>query len=175
MFGPGRLARLFFALSACLTIAAGAALAADEITAVRFSVSKEINAPPAKVWMHLTTGKSFATWCPAWTNEANKTATLAKVGDSVDYMDEYGNGGRSIVTHIVKEKEIRVAHEPANASYVCQARIMLAPSGAGTTVTLIEQYTDESAPEDRKATAAKSEAAMAKALADLGRMCESAG
>ena len=79
------------------------------------------------------------------------------------------------MTYIVKEKELRVAHEPADSSYLCQARILLPPSGAGTKVTLVEQYTDESKPEDRQATAAKAAAGSEKSLAELARLCESAG
>jgi uncharacterized protein YndB with AHSA1/START domain len=176
MSGPGRVAASLVTL---LALAAGLApaahAAADELVAVRYTISKEINAPPAKVWSHVTSGKSFAVWCPQWKKDANRTATLAKVGDSVDFMDEYGNGGRSIVTYIVKEKELRVAHEPANGSYMCQARILLAPSGTGTKVTLVEQYTDGSKPEDRQATAAKAEAGSEKSLTELARLCESAG
>ena len=176
MSGPGRFLALLLFLAAGLPLAANSAgAAADELTAVRSTITQEIKAPPARVWTHLTSGKSFVVWCPQWKKDANKAATLAKVGDSVDFMDEYGNGGRSIVTYIVKDKEIRVAHEPANGSYICQAKIMLAPSGAGTKVTLVEQYTDDSKPEDRKATAAKAQAGNEKALAELARLCESAG
>lgn len=149
------------------------ALAAEEITAVRYQVAKEIKAPPAKVWMHLTSGKSLVAWCPMWKKDTNQSATLGKVGDSIDFTDEYGNGGRSVVTFIAKEKEVRVAHEPANGSYICQARIMIEPTAAGTRVTLVEQYTDGSKPEDRKATAAKSQAAMEAALSSLAKLCES--
>ncbi len=145
--------------------------AAEEITAVRYQVVKEIKAPPAKVWTHLTSGKSLVAWCPVWKKDANQSASLGKVGDSVDFTDEYGNGGRSVVTFIAKEKEIRIAHEPANGSYICQARIMVEPTAAGTRVTLIEQYTDESKPEDRKATAVKSQAEMEGALAALAKLC----
>jgi hypothetical protein len=160
-------------LAAGLPLAANSTGAApDELTAVRYTITKEIKAPPAKIWTHLTSGQSFVVWCPQWEKDANKTVTLAKAGDSVDFMDEYGNGGRSIVTYLVKDKEIRVAHEPANGSYICQAKIMLAPSGAGTKVTLVEQYTDDSKPEDRKATAAKAQAGNEKALADLAKLCE---
>lgn len=173
MSRPGRVLALLVLLAPSLFPAANAA--ADELTAVRYSITQEIKAPPAKVWTHLTSGKSFVAWCPQWKKDANKTATLAKVGDSVDFMDEYGNGGRSVVTYIVKDKEIRVAHEPANGSYICQAKILVAPSGAGTKVTLVEQYTDESKPEDRKATAAKAQSGNEKALAELAKLCEAGG
>jgi len=176
MSGPGRFPALLLLAAACLSLAAGSAgAAADELTAVRYTITQEIKAPPATVWTHLTSGKSFAVWCPQWKKDTNKTATLAKVGDSVDFTDEYGNGGRSIVTYIVRDKEIRVAHEPAIGSYICQAKILVAPSGAGTKVTLVEQYTDESKPEDRRATAAKAQAVNEKALAELAKLCESAG
>jgi hypothetical protein len=140
--------------------------AAEEITAVRYKIAKEIKVPPAKVWMHLTSGKSLVAWCPVWKKDANQSATLGKVGDSVDFTDEYGNGA-------FIAKEIRVAHEPADGSYICQARIMVEPTAAGTRVTLIEQYTDESKPEDRKATAAKSQTEMESALSALAKLCES--
>ena len=37
----------------------------------------------------------------------------------------------------------------------------------------VEQYTDESKPEDRKATAAKSQTEMESALSALAKLCES--
>ncbi len=175
MRGPEPIALIVALAMAPTLMLSTAGQAAEEIPAVRFTVAKEINAPPAKVWQHMTSGQSLAVWCPAWKSEGNKAISLAKVGDSVEFKDDYGNGGRSIVTYMAKEKELRVAHEPTNGSYLCQAKILLQPTAAGTKVTLIEQYTDESKPEDRKATVAKSEAEMQSALEALAKITESSG
>ena len=47
---------------------------------------------------------------------------------------------------------------PTKGDYMCQAKFILEPDGAGTRVTYWEQYTDESLPTDVQATAQKMEA-----------------
>lgn len=143
------------ALAALLTPAHPAVAGSRQIPVMRIEAAGDVAAPPAAVWAFLTTGRNFATWCPVWKSPANVKVNLAKVGDSVDFTDEWGNGGRSVVTFLVPDRELRVAHEPNDGSYVCQARLVLTPGGAGTHIVAIEQYTDESAPDAMKATAAK--------------------
>lgn len=114
----------------------------------------------------------MVTWCPVWKSPANATIHLTKVGDALDFTDQWGNGGRSIVTYLARNKELRVAHEPNDGSYMCQAKITLTASGAGTAVHYMEQYTDESAAKDFEATAQKMQATMAAMLAALKQGAE---
>lgn len=163
-----RIPRLLPLLAAALAWpAAGGAATATPGAVMKIAAAADVAAPPSAVWSYVTTGRNFVTWCPAWKNPANAAISLRKVGDSVDYMDAYGNGGRSIVTFLMPGKEIRVAHEPANGSYVCQARFVLTAAGAGTHIEATDQYTDDSTPDERKATAEKAGAEMDRMLAAL--------
>jgi len=125
------------------------------VPVVRLTLEAEIAAPPETVWKHLTTGKNLVTWCPVWKSETNASVVLTKVGDSLDFTDAWGNGGRSVVTFLAAGKELRVTHEPNDGSYLCASRVTIAAAGKGTRLTWVEQYTDESAEADRNATAAK--------------------
>jgi len=154
------------------TLASLAAAEHKQVPVMRFHAETDIAAPAAAVWAQLTTGKNLVTWCPVWKNAKNSTAHLMKVGDALDYTDEWGGGGRSVVTYIVKDKELRVAHEPTKGDYMCQAKIILTPAAGGTKVDYWEQYTDESSPTDMQATAAKMETEMAATLAAVKKGCE---
>jgi uncharacterized protein YndB with AHSA1/START domain len=141
-------------------------------TAMRLETSRRIAAPPSRVWATITTGRNLVTWCPAWSSEANRSVALTRVGDSLEFVDEWGNGGRSVVTYLVPDRELRVAHEPNDGSYMCRARLILEPVGEGTLVTLVEQYTDDGEEADRRATAETTQAGMESTLAALGRVAE---
>ena len=160
------------ALAALAVAAVPARADYKQVPVVRHTAQTEIAAPPAAVWAQLTQGKNLVTWCPIWKNAANAKVSLAKVGDVLDFTDEYGHGGRSVVTYLVRAKEIRVAHEPNDGSYLCQAKITLTPKGTSTMVQYVEQYTDESSPTDLDATAKKMEAEMATSLATLKKSAE---
>ncbi len=153
-------------------IVAQAAPAPRQIPTVRLEAERDVAAPPAAVWAQLTVGRNLVTWCPVWKSAANATRRLARVGDVLDYTDAWGHGGRSVVTFLEANKELRVAHEPNDGSYLCQARVMLTPAPRGTHVRYVEQYTDESPPKDLEATAAKTTAKMNAALAALEKGAE---
>jgi uncharacterized protein YndB with AHSA1/START domain len=159
------------ALLAALLVTSAASPSAQaamsEIPVVRIETTTTIAAPPSTVWTWLTTGKNLVTWCPVWKADANKSAHLTKVGDTLDFTDQWGNGGRSVVTFIAANKELRVAHEPTDGSYLCQSRVILAAAGSGTELRWIEQYTDASAAADKAATAGKMESEMAATLGTL--------
>lgn len=163
------------ALAAAAMVLALAPLAQakhEKVAVVRLHVQTEVAAPPAAVWAHMTTGKNLVTWCPEWKSAENAEVDLTEVGDVLDYTDAWGNGGRSVVTYLEKDKELRVAHEPTKGDYMCQAKLVLTPAGKATTVHYWEQYTDESEPKDLEATAAKMESEMAATLAALKRDVE---
>jgi hypothetical protein len=144
-----------------------------QVPVMRVHSQIEVMARPGTVWSCLTTGRNLVTWCPQWKSPKNKFASLMKVGDVLDYADAWGNGGRSVVTYIDKGKELRVAHEPANGSYMCQAKLVLTPTEKGTKVEMWDQYTDESSPADMAATADKMDREMDETLAALKKTCES--
>ncbi|TPW11301.1 MAG: hypothetical protein FD129_1696 [bacterium] len=139
----------------------------SETPLVRIEANSTINAKPDAIWKWLTEGKNLVTWCPVWKNEANQKVNLKRVGDTLDFTDQWGNGGRSIVTFWAEKKELRVAHEPADGSYVCQSRVILTPSGSGTNVKWVEQYSDASVEADKTATATKMETDITASLTAL--------
>ncbi len=165
-----------FGIAASLVLlAAGASVGSAEHTQVpviRLHATGVIAAPPATVWTQITSGKNLVTWCPVWKSAKNAAVSIARVGDTLDYTDEWGNGGRSVVTYLVRNKELRVAHEPNKGDYMCQAKIVLTPTASGTKVDYWEQYTDESAPAAMQATAAKMETEMASSMAAVKKGCE---
>jgi uncharacterized protein YndB with AHSA1/START domain len=142
----------------------GGAAPYKEIPTVCLEAQATIAASPAQIWAYVTTGKNFATWCPMWKSPANAKISLTKVGDTVSFTDQWGNGGRSIVTYVEKDKQLRVAHEPNDGSYMCQSKLTLMPQGKGTMVHYSEMYTDASAPADVAATAGKMNAEIGQSL-----------
>ena len=160
-----------------LALLASAVLVPDasawkQVPVVRHTVEADVAASPAAVWTAMTTGKNLVTWCPEWKNPSNAAIRLSKVGDVLDFTDAWGNGGRSVVTFIAPQKEIRVQHEPTSGAYICQAKLSIVPTKTGTHVTYTEQYSDESAPADLQATAAKVDTEMAATLAALKKAVE---
>jgi len=158
--------------AAALTLASAGRAEMKRVPVVRLHAVTEVAAPASAVWAYLVQGKSLATWCPIWKSAADSRTTLTRVGDVLDFTDEWGNNGRSVVTYLVKDKELRVAHEPHDGSYMCQAKIVLSPGDKGTTIHYWDQYTDESAEKDLQATACKMETEMEQALAVLKKGVE---
>ena len=160
----------------CLLVTTAAASAAfaehSQVPVMRFHSQVEVAATPAAVWAWMTQGRNMVTWCPQWKAPANARMSITKVGDVLDYMDEWGNGGRSVVTYMVVNKELRIAHEPNKGDYMCQAKFVLEPMGARTRVHMWEQYTDESTPADMQATAQKMETEFSGTLAALKKGVE---
>ena len=138
-----------------------------EVPMVRLHSQALVAASAPAVWAAMTQGRNLVTWCPVWKNAANAKVAVRKVGDVLDYTDEWGHGGRSVVTYLAPHRELRVAHEPNDGSYVCQAKLVLTPKGNETMVDYWEQYTDESPAKDKVATAAKMESEMGQTLARL--------
>jgi len=143
-----------------------------EIPMVRIHAQTSVAAAPPAVWSALTQGKTLVTWCPVWKNPANAKVSIAKVGDVLDYTDEWGHGGRSVVTYLARDRELRIAHEPNDGSYVCQAKVVLTPKGNTTVVDYWEQYSDESAANARSATMSKMDVEITRTLASMKSAAE---
>jgi hypothetical protein len=138
-----------------------------QVMTARIRSQISIQAPAAPIWLYATQGRNFAAWMPEWNQPRNAKINLVKVGDWLDSVDEWNNKGRSVVTFADRNREIRIANDPLNGSFMCQTRLRLDPGPEGTIAQLTEQYTDESQPADFSATALKMQAAMDRALAAL--------
>lgn len=154
-------------LIAAVSIVSSVVAEVQQVPVVRLETSLTIDASPTQVWSYMISGKNVG-WCPYWGTEANEGhRDLAQVGDVLEYVDGWGGGGRSIVTYIDPGKELRIAHEPNDGSYVCQSKLILSPVGSGTTVRYVEQYTDESDAPTMSATAEKMRVTMESTLATI--------
>jgi len=137
------------------------------VPTVRLTATTEIAAKPTAVWDYMTSGATLVTWCPYWKSPDNKNVDLDAVGAVLEFTDDWGGGGRSIVTYLDPGKELRVAHEPNDGSYMCQSKLVLTPGESGTKVVYDEQYTDDQDAKNREATAAKMQTSMEETLATL--------
>lgn len=108
----------------------------------------ELKAPPSAVWSALTTWQGFGTLTGF--QPTGKQKGFTKVGDSVT-AKVWDDTGTLVVTGFVPEKELRVAWEPANASYLCAKRIVLKPSAGRTTLEYWDRYTDDQPDADSTA------------------------
>jgi hypothetical protein len=126
-----------------------------------------ITAPPSVVWTYITTGKNFAAWNPNWRAAKNAKINITRMGDILEYIDASGNGGRSLVTYCVMNRELRVAHEPMKGDYVGHAKFLLSAGGGGTTLGFWNSYTDSSEAKNFAATMEKMQNAADKSLAAI--------
>lgn len=161
-------------LVAALGLAGTAAaqdVAVSKMAFMTFKGNVTIQASPAAVWSVLTSAEKAHSWCPVW--KAGKMAKpLTTVGTTIDYADEYGNTGKSVVLYVDPEKELRVANVPNNGSFVCQTSVQLTPQGNGTLLQVTEQYSDAmDAPVDTD-TAAKTKTEMDGYLKSLKNLVE---
>jgi hypothetical protein len=146
-----------------------------QVTTVRIHSQIRIDAGPAAIWRYATLGSHFVSWMPEWKQPRNARINLVRVGDWLDSVDDWNNKGRSVVTFLSRDRELRLANDPFDGSFMCQTKLLLNPDGGGTTVQLIEQYTDESNATDSRATAAKLQAGMDRALQSLKTAVEKRG
>jgi uncharacterized protein YndB with AHSA1/START domain len=160
----------FTMLSLCLNclVVSGTSLGEmRQIQTARLHAQVHVDATRAVVWSYATRGKNFENWMTMWNRPRNAGINLVRVGDWLQFVDEWNNRGRSVVTYLSRNKEIRLANDPDDGSFMCQIKMTLDSEGGGTIVHLDEQYTDESASTDFKATAQKVQAAMDRALRSL--------
>ena len=163
-------------VATALLLATAAAAAPARVTTMRLVAETDVAAAPDAVWGWITNGKNLVTWCPVWKSGENAKVHITKIdkkgnmmafGDVLDFSDEWGNGGRSIVTYVNKDKELRVAHEPDNGSYMCQSKFLIAASATGAHVTWMEQYTEEQPTEIADKNASDMELQMSATLQAL--------
>ena len=134
---------------------AGPAPAQELITLVRLESRVEIAAPSAKIWARLVRGADLAACWPVWSASENAERTLAAAGDRLDFTDEWGNRGISVVTFFAPGEQLRTANDPADGSYVCRTSFVLEPGGSGRTVLRwIESYSTSGDPPGKSQRAA---------------------
>jgi len=161
----------FLALVMCL--AAPAARAdVKQVNLVRVQAQTRISCPAPAIWRDITDVRKLVRWMPEWNQPSNRRAPFLTMGSALDFVDEWNNRGRSVVTFVGSSenrdtREIRFANEPTHGDYLCRMRISTTPAPQGTLVQLTEEYTDESGPADVKATAQKMQVSLERSLAAL--------
>jgi hypothetical protein len=161
---------LFPALSVlvlCLPFPSPARAELKQIVAARLHSQIHIDASAPAIWNYATRGSNFDEWMPMWNRPRNARINLVAVGNWLQFLDEWNNKGRSVVTYLSRNKEIRLTNDPEDGSFMGQIKLALDLDGQGTIVHLYEQYTDESAPAEFNVTAQKVQASMDRALKSL--------
>lgn len=138
-----------------------------KLTGQSFGGTITINASPQAVWAVLTDVQKVGSALNFEYKGAPKK--LEKVGDSVQ-MKVWGDAGTYILIYAKPGSELRYVWEPDNATYICQERWTLAPSGNGTKVTYEERYS-ESGPQTAEAIAEQVKS-YNQALAKIKALCE---
>lgn len=100
-----------------------------------------INAPVEKVWAVLTDLEKFSDFMGFVWQSGKKR--VENVGDTAR-MKVWSDNTTYFLTYVEPNKEIRLALEPDNASYICQKRWVLVPDGNKTVVKLMDIYTESS-------------------------------
>lgn len=159
------------ALFGVVTVASAQTVTVSKMALMTFTGTMEVKAAPAQVWATLTDGARVQSWYPGWKG-ATGVKSLATIGASITYKDEWGNPGKSVVLYAMKDKELRFAHVPDDGSYVCQVKFQLEAKGAGTMVTVSDQYSDNLDVPLDKDTAAVAKASMMKYLTALKAAAE---
>ena len=131
---------LFASLLSSVALAAPAGVTHQKLGAERFSGAVVVAAAPDKV---LAVASDAAVLGAAVGFTGGK-GLLAKAGDSVLATRFDGDVGNLVVV-LKKANELRIAFDPDNGSYICQLRVMVAPEGSGTKLSLEERYTESGA------------------------------
>jgi hypothetical protein len=161
---------LFPTLSALVlcTVLPGAGRAElKQIVTVRLHSQIHIDASSRAIWNYATRGSNFDEWMPMWDLPRNARINLVAVGNWLRFVDDWNNKGRSVVTYISRNKEVRLTNDPEDGSFMYQVKLILDLDGQGTLVHLYEQYTDESTPTEFSAAAQKVQVSMDRALKSL--------
>ncbi len=162
---------LLIIASGMVSVAHSQNLAVSKLALMTFEGKMEIKASPAQVWAALTDADKAQSWCPYW-KTAKATQPLTAVGRTIEYMDSWGNGGKSVVIYAEQAKELRVAHVPNDGSYVCQVKFILEPKGNTTVVSVTDQYSDKLEVPVDKDTAAQVKQEITKYMAALKTLVE---
>jgi hypothetical protein len=120
----------------------------------------DLKAAPAKVWAAAASAEGFCTLTGFKPDAPDKARSFAKLGDSIG-ASIWSDTGRLVVTAVVPGKELRVTWEPANASYLCAKRIVIAAAATGTSFDYWDRYTDDQPNADETAKRVRDESAKA--------------
>lgn len=137
-------------LVAFLPAAAVEALSVKKTALITIPAKFEIKASPTQVWAALTLVSGFGRLTGFRPQSGQKVISFFRVGDHV-LAQVWEDRGRLVVTEFVPERELRVTWEPEKGHYLCQKRILLSPSSAGTSVEYWDRYTDDQPNSDETA------------------------
>jgi hypothetical protein len=112
-----------------------------KLTGQSFKGEVTVNATPDMVWTVLTDISKLSKVGGFEYQGAEKR--LTKVGDNVK-LKVFGDEGTFILSFVKPNVELRYTWEPDNASYLCQERWQLIPSGKETKVIFEDRYTESS-------------------------------
>jgi len=150
-----------------VSISSFAQVTNKKLTGQDFTGEVMINASPQTIWAVLTDLQKFSgVMGIEYKGVAKK---MEKVGDNAP-VKFAGDTGSWILTFVKPGSELRYSWEPDNASYLCQERWLLTPSGKGTKVWYEDRYT-ESGPQTAEAIAEQIKS-YNQALARLKTLCE---
>lgn len=142
-------ALLPLAFAAAAAAASAAPIAVKKTALITIPAAIIVNAPAAKVWAAVTSLDGFGALTGFQATGGPKS--FSKIGDTVP-AKVWTDSGRLVVTEFVPEKELRVAWEPGNGSYLCSKRVVLTPFSGGTRVEYSDRYTDDQPNADETAT-----------------------
>ena len=141
-------ALLLLAFAAAAAAARAAPIVVKKTALITIPAAIVVNAPAAKVWAAVTSLDGFGALTGFQATGGSKS--FSKVGDAVPAR-VWTDSGRLVVTELLPEKELRVAWEPANGSYLCSKRVVLTPFQGGTRVEYSDRYTDDQPNADETA------------------------
>ena len=143
-----RKALLPLAFAAAAAAASAAPIPVKKTALITIPAAIIVNAPAAKVWAAVTSLDGFGALTGFQATGGPKS--FSKIGDAVP-AKVWTDSGRLVVTELVPEKELRVAWEPGNGSYLCSKRVVLTPFSGGTRVEYSDRYTDDQPNADETA------------------------
>ncbi len=133
---------LIVILIAFCAVAFGELAPPQKGTLVTVSGTFEIKAPPEKVWKTISSVAGFCALTGFKPDTGQNTLAFTKIGDHVS-AQIWGDKGHLIATVVEQKKELRVTWDPSGGHYLCAKRIVLKPSGQGTTVEYWDRYSDD--------------------------------
>jgi hypothetical protein len=155
--------RALLILGSAMAVAPAARAAVQPVkkgALITIAAHLDLKAAPAKVWAAAASAEGFYALTGFKPDAADKARSFTKLGDSIG-ASIWGDTGRLVVTSLTPGKELRVTWEPANASYLCAKRIIIAAAGTGTSFDYWDRYTDDQPSADETAKKVHDESAKA--------------
>src|SRR5436853_4648311 len=130
-------------MSVILFLCLAASFARAEVkqsTVVRVHAQTTISCPASAIMRDISDGGRLGRWVSVWNQPRNRGVHVTSVGSALDFVDEWNNRGRSVVTFSGSlsrnQSEIRFANEPTHGQYMCRTKVTLTSTAKGTLVEL---------------------------------------